>query len=69
MNDYGYEELLEAHRYHTVMEAARVAEDMPLDRFLEMLEDHCRDPHTAHAFSRMKFILRVNPDEFYKNTY
>jgi hypothetical protein len=69
MDDYGFEELLEAHRYHTVMEAARVAEDMPLDRFLELLEDHCRDPHTAHAFNRMKFILRSNPNEFYKNTY
>jgi len=69
MDEYVFEDLLEAHRYHTVMDAARVAEDMPLDRFLELLEDHCRDPHKANAFKRMKLILRSNPDELYRNTY
>lgn len=64
----GYEDMLEAHRYHTLMEAARVAEDVDLDFFLDQLEEHCRDPHHANAFRVMKIMLRRNPREFYTNT-
>jgi hypothetical protein len=65
----GYEEMVEAHRYHTLMEAGRVAEDVPLDFFFDILEEHCRDPHIANAFKNIKFMLRSSPHEFFTNTY
>jgi len=65
----GYEEMVEAHRYHTLMEAGRVAEDVSLDFFFDILEESCRDPHRANAFKNIKFMLRSNPHEFFTNTY
>ena len=64
----GYEDMLEAHRYHTLMEAARVAEDVDLDLFFDLMEEHCRDPHHANAFRVIKIMLRREPRVFYTNT-
>lgn len=68
MDNLYYEDMLEFSRYHTLMEAGRVAESIELENFFRVLAESCRDPHTSQAFANVSLAIRRNPNEFYKNT-